>query len=165
MTWTDGATWVGTIVTIISTIIAIWQANKAKQSATKAEEMRNDIAKRSAHSELSGLNGALGAAIRAMDKYGPGTGRDARRGSSPDSDAAAVRALTSEMTRLRILLTDKFGQKVMNVISNLNQLLSDFAAAPNESLKVQHGCNIYKEIVEFSGNIKKELDEDIYRKK
>lgn len=162
MTWTDVATWVGTGLAVISMIVAIWQAREAKSAATQAGEMRDEIAKRNAHSELSGLNGALGAAIRAMDKYGPGAGPNARRGCSPDGDAASVRALTGEMTRLRALLIEKFGDSVSVVISNINQLLADFAAANNDTQRVQHGCEIYNEIVEFSGNIKKGLDFTIY---
>lgn len=162
MTWTDGATWVGTGLTIISMGVAILQARKAKGAATKAEEMRDEISKRNAHSELSGLNGALGAAIRAMDKYGPGAGPNARRGFSPEGDAASVRALTGEMTRLRVLLVEKLGDDVSNVIAKVNRLLGDFANANNDAQRVQHGCDIYNEIVEFSGNIKSELDGNIY---
>ena len=104
MTWTDLATWVGTGLTIISMLVAISQASKATNAAAQAENMRNEIANRNAHGELSGLNGSLSAAIRAMDKYGPGAGPEVRRGCSPDGDAATVRALTGEMTRLRNLL-------------------------------------------------------------
>jgi len=142
--------------------VTIWQASQAKNAAARAEEMRDEIAKRNAHSELSGLNGALGAAIRAMDKYGPGAGPNARRGCSPNSDAATVRALTGEMTRLRVLLVDKFGNEVGTIIANVNQLLVNFAAASNDAQRVQHGCEIYNEIVELSGNIKNELDGSIY---
>lgn len=162
MTWTDGATWVGTGLTAIGMGVTIWQARQAKNAASRAEEMRDEIAKRNAHSELSGLNGALGAAIRAMDKYGPGAGPNARRGCSPNGDAATVRALTGEMTRLRVLLVEKFGDGVGDVVTSVNQLLVNFAAAPNDAQRVQHGCDIYNEIVEFSGNIKNELDGNIF---
>lgn len=162
MTWTDGATWVGTGLSVISMGVAIWQARRAKSAASRAEEMRDEIAKRNAHGELSALSGALAAAIRAMDKYGPGAGPNARRGCSPNSDAATVRALTGEMMRLKVLLTEKFGDGVLGVISSLNHLLVDFAAAPNDGVRVQYGCNIYNEIVELNGNIKKELDGNIY---
>jgi hypothetical protein len=162
MSWTDVATWVGTGLAVVSMGVAILQAVRARDAATRAEEMRDEIAKRNAHGELSGLNGALGAAIRAMDKYGPGAGSNARRGYSPDSDAAMVRALTGEMTRLRALLIEKFGNEVGNVIAKVNQLLLNFAAAPSDAQRVQYGCDIYSEIVEFSGNVKKELDGNIY---
>lgn len=169
MTWTDGATWVGTIVSLIAGYFAWRQAQdakakaeSAKESATLAEQMRDDIAKRKAHSELSGLNGALGAAIRAMDKYGPGAGPNIRRGYSPDSDAAAVRAVTVEMKRLQALLVEAFGHDVDDVINKVNQLLVCFAAASDDNQRVERGRDIYNELVEFSGNIKKELDGNIY---
>ena len=162
MTWTDGATWVGTGLALISMVVAIWQARQAKSAAAHAEEMRDEIASRAAHSELSGLNGMLVAAIRAMAKYGPGAGPAARRGNSPDSDAATVRALTVNMAQLRNLLVKKFGNEVGDVIAKVNQLLVRFAAAPNATEQHQHGSDIYNEIVEFSGNIKKVLDGTIY---
>jgi hypothetical protein len=143
-------------------IVAIWHASEAKSAATHAEQMRDEISKRNAHSELSGLNGVLSAAIRAMDKYGPGTGPIARRGCSPDSDAATVRALTGEMTRLRNLLSEKFGSEVGDLIKKINDLLVQFAASSSVANRDQHGCDIYNEIVEFSGNIRKELDGNIF---
>lgn len=162
MTWTDVATWTGTGLAIISMGVAIWQASQARSAAAHAEEMRDEIANRNAHSELSVLNGVLRAAIRALDKYGPGTGPEARRGCSPESDAATVRALTGEMAQLRRLLVEKFGNEVSDVITKVNQLLVSFAAAPDEAERDQRGYDIYIEIVEFSGNIKKELDKNIY---
>jgi hypothetical protein len=162
MTWTDLATWIGTGLAIISMGVAIWQACRATNAAARAEKMRNEITNRNAHSELASLSGALSAAIRSIDKYGPGAGPGLRRGSSPESDAASVRALTSEMTRLRELLVEKFGNEVSDVIKKINDLLIDFASAPGASERNQLGRDIFFEIVEFSGNIKKELDLNIF---
>lgn len=163
MTWFDGATLVGTGLSVVSMVVSIWQAKQAKSAAAHAEEMRDEVAERNANSELGGLNGALGAAIRAMDKYGPGAGPEARRGCSPDSDAASVRALTGEMTRLRNLLVEKLGNEVSDVIAKVNQLLVKFAEASDTTERDQCGRDIYTEIVELSGNIKKQLDQNIYR--
>lgn len=71
MTWTDYATWLGTGLSIVAMIVSIWQACRAKGSADQAKKMRDEISVRSAHNELSNLNGLLGSAIRSMDKYGP----------------------------------------------------------------------------------------------
>ena len=163
MTGIDAVTWIGTGITIIGTGVAIWQACQAKSAAERAEEMRDEIANRSAHSELSGLNGLLVAAIRVMDKYGPGTGPEVRRGCSPASDAAAVRALTGEMARLRSLLVEKLGGEVNDIIPKINALLVDFARATNVAERDQRGGDIYNEIVELSGNIRKELDGNIFK--
>ena len=162
MTIVDLATLLGTSLAVVSMIVSIWQASRAKSAANRAEEMRDKIAQRTANSELGGLNGALGAAIRAMDKYGPGAGTVARRGCSPESDAASVRALTGEMTRLRILLVEKLGNEVNDVISNVNELLIKFAEAASTVERDQSGRDIYIKIVELSGNIKKQLDQNIY---
>jgi len=162
MTLTDVATWIGTVLALVSMGVAIWQASQATSAAARAKEMRDEIAKRNAHSELSGLNGVLVAAIRAMDKYGPGAGSAVRRGCSPDSDAATVRSLIAEMMRLRNLFDEKLGSEVHNVSANINQLLVSFADAPNVTERDKRGCDIYNEIVEFSGNIRKELDWNIY---
>lgn len=163
MTGTDWATWVGTGLALLSMAEAMRQARQAKSAAKRAEEMRDEIARRNAHSELSGLNGVLGAALRAMDKYGPGAGPNVRRGCSPDGDAASVRALTGEMARLRDLLVEKLGDGVSVVITDLNRLLVKFAGSKSDGERVRYGCDIYNEIVELSGNLKKELDGEIYR--
>jgi len=163
MTWTDYATWFGTGLSIVAMIVSIWQAFRAKNAATQAERMRNEIAVRSAHNELSNLNGLLGSAIRSMDKYGPGATASARRGCSPDSDAASVRAVTSEMMRLQSLLIKTFGQEVGELIKRINRLLRSFAESKDVAERDARGIDIYTEIVEFSGNMKKELDGTIYR--
>lgn len=163
MSSTDIATWVGTVLALISMCVAILQAARAKTAADHAETMRDEITDRNAHSELSSLNGVLAAAIRAMDKYGPGAGPEVRRGCSPDSDAATVRALTTEMTRLRNLLFEKFGSEIGEVTKKTNRLLNSFANAPTVKERDTYGRDIYNEIVELSGNIKKELDRNIYR--
>lgn len=154
--WGDIGTWVGTGIAAISAVVSWRKASEAKQ-------MRDAIAKRKDHGDLSGLNGILTGALRAMEKYAPGAGINARRGSSPDSDAAAVRSLTSEMARLRGMLDRTFGKAaVSRVLNCLNNLLTAFGNAPNDNDRVSKGRDIYNEIVEFSGNIKSELDGNIY---
>ena len=163
MTWTDYATWLGSGLSIIAMIVSIWQAFRAKGSADQAEKMRDEISVRSAHNELSNLNGLLGSAIRSMDKYGPGATANARRGCSPDSDAASVRAVTSEMIRLKNLLIETFGQEVDELIKKINDLLKKFAQPKDSTDRDELGYMIHAEIVEFSGNMKKELDSALYR--
>lgn len=158
----DVGTWIGTSVSVLSMGIAVWQARKASNAATRAEKMRDQIASRNAHSELSNLNGILAAALRAMDKYGPGAGVNARRGNSPESDAENVRSLTKEMARLRAMLVERFGETINEVITHLNSILADFGAATKDADRVVHGRKIYIEIIEFSGNVKQVLDKNIY---
>ena len=125
--------------------------------------MRDAITKRKDHGDLSGLNGILTGALRAMEKYAPGAGTDARRGSSSEGDATAVRSLITEMARLRGMLDKTFGQVAVNRVQNrLQNLLTDFGDAPNDSDRVAKGRDMYNEIVEFSGNIKSELDGNIF---
>lgn len=163
MTATDVATWVGTAIAFISMGVSIIQAKRAKSAAAKAEEMRDEISIRNANSELSGLEGMIAAATRAMDKYGPGAGAVARHGYSPENDAAAVRALTGCMSLLQGLLLDNFDVNVRDVTTNLNSLLIRFADAPNDMVRDKIGCDIYSEIVEFGGNIRRLVNANIYR--
>jgi len=154
--WGDIGTWVSTGIAAISAGVSWQKANEAKQ-------MRDAIAKRKDHGDLSGLNGILTGALRAMEKYAPGAGINARRGSSPDSDAAAIRSLTDEMARLRHMLDKTFGKAaVSRVLNRLKKLLTDFGNAANDNERVEKGREIYNEIVEFSGNIKNELDGNVY---
>jgi hypothetical protein len=164
MTWTDIITWVGTVVTIISMSVAIWQASMAWDAATKAEKMRDEIANRNFHGELSGLNGVLAAAIRAMDKYGPGSKPKSRLGCSPDTDVTTVRALTTEMAKLRHLLVERFEDDANTLISRFNTLLVNFAEATSNKEQDKICGDIYSDLTEFSGNIKKELDQNTYGK-
>ncbi|WP_097929297.1 hypothetical protein [Monaibacterium marinum] len=143
-------------------IVTMLQAREAKSAAAHAEQMRGEISDRNAHSQLSSLSGVLSAAIRAMDKYGPGTGSTARRGCSPRSDAAHVRALTGEMKRLRKLLSERFGSEADDLINRINDLLVQFAEASSTADRDKFGCDIYNELVEFNGNIGNELDGNIF---
>jgi hypothetical protein len=164
VTGSDVGTWIGTAFSIIGAGIAIWQARQAISAATRAKQMRDEIAERNTHSELSSLSGILTAAIRAMDKYGPGVRATVRRGSSPDSDASAVRALTAEMDRHRAMLTETFGAASDLVRIRLNDLLAEFGAAVADANRVAKGCEIYTEITTFSGNMKQALDSKIFSK-
>jgi hypothetical protein len=73
-----------------------------------------------------------------------------------------VRALTSEMMRLRSLLSEKFESEAGDLVIKINDLLVKFAAAPNNADRDQLGCDIYNDLVDFSGNIGKELDSNIF---
>lgn len=154
----DTVTWIGTIVSIIGAVIAIWQACRAKSAAKRAEEMRNEIAGKHAHSELSVLDGLLAAACKAMDKYGPGRNPNTLRGTKPDSDADAVRAFTAALDRHSALLTKAFGKPCNDVRDRVNGLLDEFAAAPSVVERLPKGSEIYQEITIFSGNIKQAID-------
>jgi hypothetical protein len=164
MTWTDIITWVSAVITIISMFIAIRKARMAWNAATKAEEMRDDIANLNSHGELSGLNGMLAAAIRAMEKYGPGSKPKSRLSCSPDTDVATVRALTTEMAKLRHLLVERFGDEANTLISRFKTLLVKFAEATSNKEQDKICGDIYNDLTEFSGNIKKELDQNTYGK-
>lgn len=154
--WGDIGTWVSTGIAGISAVVSWRKASEAKQ-------MRDAISKRKDHGDLSRLNGILTVALRAMEKYAPGAGNSARRGSSPDSDAMAIRSLTREMAHLRGMLDKTFGKAaVSRVLNRLNKLLTDFGNAPSDNDRVAKGRDIYNEIVEFSGNIKSELDGNVY---
>lgn len=164
MNSSDVGTWIGTAFSILGAAIALMQARQAVRAAASAKQMRDEISDRNAHSELSNLSGILTAALRAMDKYGPGVSATVRKGSSPDSDASAVRALTAEMNRHRAMLNQTFGDASDRVRNRLNQLLAEFGAAVVEADRVVKGGEIYTEITTLSGNLKQALDDKIYGK-
>jgi hypothetical protein len=137
--WSDVGTWIGTTLSFLSMGVATYQAIKASRAATLAEEMRNQIAARNAHSELSTLNGVLNAAIRAMDKYGPGTGPTNRRGSSISGDAEAVRVLTAEMSHHQAMLTKILKEDIHGTIDRLNELLTKFSTSKRGGDDAEYG--------------------------
>tara|TARA_R110000868_G_C10644108_1_gene744389 strand:- start:33 stop:440 length:408 start_codon:yes stop_codon:yes gene_type:complete len=114
--WGDLGTWAGTGVAGLSLMGSWLQARKARGFATDAErirdEMRGEIATRNAQSELSMLKVAADAALRVMDKYGAGAGKETRRGTEPEKDAAAVRELTTQMAQNKTMLIQKFGTEI-----------------------------------------------------
>lgn len=165
MSLTDAATWIGTGLTLIAMIVTIWQATQAKSAASSAKKARDDIDSRNAQHELSGLDGMVNTAIKAMDKFGPGTRAASLRGYLPDSDTDKVRALTRKMQQLRSLLEEKFGDDASAVITRVNELLVDFANSSDDNERHQHGCSIYTEISEFNGNIRKVIDQSIYQQR
>lgn len=146
-------TWIGTAVTLIGTGVTIWQSTRAVSAANRAKEVRDEIDNRNTDRELSDLNGMMTAAIKAMDKYGPGASAMSLKGYSPDSDAGTVRALTAKMQQVSKLLKEKAGQDASEVITKVNQLLIKFGDASNEVEHREHGGEIYIEITEFSGNL------------
>lgn len=162
VTSSDFATWVGTFFSVAGAGVAIWQAWQATNAAERAQRLRDEIAGRSAHSELSGLDGILAAACRAMDKYGPGRNPNSLRGISPHDDASAVRAFTAALDRHRDMLKKTFGESCDDVRDRLHAFLSDFASATDHSERQSTGCAIYLEMTTFSGNMKRALDLNIF---
>ncbi|MDI1325433.1 MAG: hypothetical protein PSV23_01410 [Brevundimonas sp.] len=162
MTGSDIGTWIGTAFSILGAAIAVRQARRAKSAASQAVEMRDEIAEKHASRELSGLDGILAAACKAMDKYGPGRRASSLRGTTPDSDADAVRAFTAELDRHREMLASTFGQPCDDVRDRLHRLLGEFGAAATVSDRLPKGCEIYLEITTFSGNMKKALDGKVF---
>lgn len=162
MTGSDIGTWIGTAFSIIGAGIAVWQARQAISAATRAKQMRDEIAARNVHGELSSLYGILAAAIRKMDKYGPGARPTFRRGFTPDHDASAVRELTTQMALHKAMLAKTFGNAIDGVQTRLTGLLAEFGAANSEQGWVEKGCEIHIELTELSGNIKQAMDGNIY---
>lgn len=142
--------------------ITIWQARQAKGAATQVEAMRRRIMESSKHGELSSLNSTLKSAVRAMSKYGSGASKDTRRGASPDNDADNVRAVTSEMSKLRDHLIEKLGDDIDSIINDLHTLLDSFGAASKDEQRALHGCNIYRALERFQGDLKTLLDTNVY---
>ena len=163
MTPSDIGTWMGTLFSVVGAGIALRQANKAKTSADVATQKRNEIIEQYEHNELSGLDGVLLAACKAMDKYGPGVAASTRRGSSPQNDATRVRAFTAALDRNRDMLLKEFGDKADNVCRRLNILLSEFGSASSDAIRLEKGREIYLEITAFSGNVKHALDRKVFR--
>ncbi|WCM26297.1 hypothetical protein NDN01_20170 [Sphingomonas sp. QA11] len=169
MSWTDGATWVGTIVSIIAGFFAWRQAQSAKSeaenaenSASLAEQMRDQIAHRKAQSDLGELNNTLMSSLQAMHKYGPGAKSVTRLGYNASKDASSVRDLTTEMGLKRAMLEKIFGNKIDGFQNNLVSLLQVFANSQTEDQYVAAGCSIHIELTELGGNFRDALDKDIF---
>lgn len=154
----DTVTWIGTAFSIIGAAIAVWQARRARTAAQQAELARKQIVGRYEHGELGTLDGVLSAACKAMEKYGPGSRAASLRGTSPDSDANAVRAFTAALDRNTEMLTKAFGGPCVDVRDRINGLLDEFGAAPTVDQRLPKGKEIYLEVTTFSGNMKKALD-------
>ena len=155
----ETVTWIGTAFSILGAGIAIWQAWQARTSASKAETARQQIIGRFEHGELGVLDGVLAAALKAMEKYGPGSRASSLRGTSPDSDANAVRAFTAALDRHTDMLTKAFGGPCVDVRDPINALLVEFGAARSAEERLPKGTEIYLEITTFTGNMKKALDD------
>lgn len=67
------------------------------------------------------------------------------------------------MIRLKNLLIKTFGQEVDELIKKINDLLRKFAQSKYSKERDELGYMIHAEIVEFGGNMKKELDSALYR--
>jgi hypothetical protein len=52
--------------------------------------------------------------------------------------------------------------EVGDLTKKINDLLVQFAAPSSVGDRDKYGCDIYNELVEFSGNIRKELDGNIF---
>lgn len=154
----DTVTWIGTAFSIIGAGIAIQQAYVAGSAAKRAEKARKAIMGKYEHGELGVLDGVLSAAFKAMEKYGPGCRASSLRGTSPDSDAIAVRAFTAALDRHTEMLTKTFGGPCADVRDRINGLLDEFGAAGTADERLPKGKAIYLEITTFSGNMKKAMD-------
>lgn len=158
LSWGDMATWAGVGVTWLL-------ARNARGAATDAEKIRNEIrgeiAERNAYGELSNLYGLITKVIERMDKYGPGAGADSRRGSKPNDDATSVRELTTQLAVHGAMLEERFID-IEQIRVRLADLLDEFSAEISDTGRVMKGRAIHSELTGLCGNIKKELDRNIY---
>lgn len=159
----DTVTWIGTGVSIAGGLLSLWQAGNARSAAEKAERARKEISGRYDHRELSALDADVAAALRAMEKYGPGARPSSIRGASFDNDANVVRLFTAALDRHAEMLSKAFAGPCDDVRDRINAWLNEFGAAPTAADRLEKGKSIYLEIATFSGNMKKALDTGTFK--
>ena len=82
----------------------------------------------------------------------------------PDIDDFCKKEIITRILQLkhRSVLPSVASLEVGDLTKKINDLLVQFAAPSSVGDRDKYGCDIYNELVEFSGNIRKELDGNIF---
>ena len=155
--WNATGTWVGSLATAAATVFSWAQAGRAKREADRAETVRSTIAGRVAQTDLSEVDSLATAACDAMAKYGPQGTVATLSGYEPQSDAAAVQALTQALHRHNATLKAELGAECAQVRDRLNLELAAFSAQASPDLHLVEGRKVYFTIAAFAGNIQASL--------
>lgn len=158
----DMATAIGLVVTIIGTIASIWGAiisiqgaRKAKESASEATRVRDQLINQRKTSELAELRARCEYASKKMEKYGPAAKPSRQMGASITSDAEAVQNLIQSAREHQAYFE---GGVVDQFASNLTPTLEQFSIATAPEDQKRLGSSIFAEIGGFHSVIRVCLD-------
>lgn len=149
---------VGTLASVASAIFAWRQAETARDSANKAEEIRTQLISHRKTSELSELKVALGKAQTAMTKYGPASAKSSLQGVNQARDASDVQDFLLSLKENRNLFQRNGINSADILCTRLYELIATFSSATTSSNKKEAGTELLEAINSFSPVVKQALD-------
>lgn len=155
-----------TLLTILGSIAsigaAIWawiQAGEASKSATKAENVKNEIIERRKIVEVSHVYAETSRILKIVSKVGPSSNSSTLRGVNCSHIASDVTEYSSFLNEHSSHFSDFFENKARDLCLSLKDDIEQLAEAKSFEDKKKSGKNIYYKIDEFMPVVKSLSDD------
>lgn len=149
---------VGTVISIGSAILAVWQAKESKNAAKESKRVRSELIDHRKTSELAQIQSTCKRAQKSMEKYGYGSAPSSLIGTSPGKDAQDVQELVLILLENRAYFGNKTPNGADEFCEKITPLLNNFAQSQDASTR-EHGAEILLMIGNLASIIKKLVED------
>lgn len=146
------------VASIVSAVVAVWQAALSRRSASKAESALEAIRGRRVASDLSGLQTLCNRARGSIKKYGAGSNTGALAGTNHAIDAADVQEFLDELTVNRRYFEGLNGNSADQFNTQVSPILTEFAQTSKSSVLKQLGGQIAQHLNTMASVLKEKVD-------
>ncbi|MDO9475140.1 MAG: hypothetical protein Q7L07_00415 [Pseudohongiella sp.] len=154
---------VGAIASIGAAIWAFIEARNAKKSATKAEQLRNEIVERRTLSEISKAHSETSRILKVVAAVGPACDPKYLKGVNCGAIAREVEEYSRFINEQRSNFNDVFLNRATELCADLSPDIEALSEAATFEDKKSAGKSIYHKINNFLPVVKELSDEKIAR--
>jgi len=155
-------TWIsiiGSVASIIGSLWAWYQAVEAKKSATKAEEVKEEIIERRKIVEVSQIHSETSRILKVVSKVGPSCNQALLRGVNCGSIAKEVEEYSRFINEHSSHFTNFFENKAKELCEQLHPDIESLSEAKSFEEKKESGKKIYYKINSFMPFVKQLSDQ------
>lgn len=145
---------IGAIASIGGALWALYQAGQASKSATRAEEVRDEIIDRRKLVEISQVHSETNRILEKVSKVGPSCNPSVLRGVNCASIASEVEEYTRFITEQSSHFTEFFENRALELCKDIEKDIELLSEAKTFEEKKTFGKNIYYKIRNFLPTVK-----------
>lgn len=150
---------IGAVASIIGAFWALYEARKASLSASKAEEMRNDLIERRKMVEVSQVHTETARILRTVSAVGPSCNPSLLRGVNCGLIARDVQEYCRFINEQRAHFADFFDNSAKQLCEDLAGDIEALSEAKSFDEKKSAGKRIYNKINNFMPAVKTLADQ------
>lgn len=149
----------GAIASIVAAALAFWQAYQARQAATKAEQIRDEMISRRKLSELAAIEALTEQILRSVSNIGPSSNSSRLSGMDFQGIAYDIAGYVIELQKCRSHFFANFEDRATILCTELRREIALLSDARDGATAKAIGCRIYAKIADFLPVIKEQTDD------